>query len=76
LLGPSTITSKANYIYTEKGFYDTKRNKAHFLNKSYIKYNDRVIRGDSLYYDRTKEFASALLKDIMPKCIRKRTPFL
>ena len=59
LLGPSTITSKANYIYTEKGFYDTKRNKAHFLNKSYIKYNDRVIRGDSLYYDRTKEFASA-----------------
>ena len=59
LLGPSTITSKANYIYTEKGFYDTKRNKAHFLNKSYIKYNDRVIRGDSLYYDRNKEFATA-----------------
>jgi lipopolysaccharide export system protein LptA len=58
-LGPSTITSKANYIYTEKGFYDTKRNKAHFLNKSYIKYNDRVIRGDSLYYDRNKEFATA-----------------
>jgi lipopolysaccharide assembly outer membrane protein LptD (OstA) len=59
LLGPSTITSKANYIYTEKGFYDTKRNKAHFLNKSYIKYNDRVIRGDSLYYDRNKELATA-----------------
>ncbi len=59
LLGPSTITSKANYIYTEKGFYDTKKNKAHFLNKSYIKYDDRIIRGDSLYYDRNKEFASA-----------------
>jgi lipopolysaccharide export system protein LptA len=59
LLGPSTITSKANYIYTEKGFYDTKKNKAHFLNKSYIKYDDRIIKGDSLYYDRNKEFASA-----------------
>jgi lipopolysaccharide export system protein LptA len=59
LLGPSTITSKANFIYTEKGFYDTKKNKAHFLNKSYIKYDDRIIRGDSLYYDRNKEFASA-----------------
>ncbi|OOG71074.1 OstA-like protein [Flavobacterium sp. A45] len=59
LFGPSTITSKTNYIYTEKGFYDTKKNLAHFLDKSYIKYDDRVIKGDSLYYDRTKEFASA-----------------
>ena len=59
LSGPSTITSKTNYIYTEKGFYDTKRNLAHFLRKSYIKYDDRLIEGDSLYYDRNKEFASA-----------------
>jgi lipopolysaccharide export system protein LptA len=58
LYGPSTITSKANYIYTEKGFYDTKKNLAHFLRKSYIKYNDRRIEADSLYYDRTREFAS------------------
>jgi lipopolysaccharide export system protein LptA len=59
LFGPSTITSKANYIYTEKGFYDTKRNLAHFLRKSYIKYDDRLIEGDSLFYDRNREFASA-----------------
>jgi lipopolysaccharide export system protein LptA len=59
LFGPSTITSKTNFIYTEKGFYDTKKNKAHFLDKSYIKYDDRIIKGDSLYYDRNKEFASA-----------------
>jgi lipopolysaccharide export system protein LptA len=59
LFGPSTITSKANYIYTEKGFYDTKKNLAHFLDNSYIKYDDRKIKGDSLYYDRNKEFASA-----------------
>ena len=59
LFGPSTITSKSNFIYTEKGFYDTKQNKAHFLDKSYIKYDDRIIKGDSLYYDRNKEFASA-----------------
>ncbi|WP_395051421.1 OstA-like protein [Flavobacterium sp.] len=59
LFGPSTITSKANYIYTEKGFYDTKKNLAHFLRKSYIRYDDRLIEGDSLYYDRNREFASA-----------------
>jgi lipopolysaccharide export system protein LptA len=59
LFGPSTITSKTNYIYTEKGFYDTKKNLAHFLRKSYIKYDDRRIEGDSLYYNRNIEFASA-----------------
>jgi len=59
LFGPSTITSKTNYIYTEKGFYDTKKNLAHFLRKSYIKYDDRLIEGDSLYYNRNIEFASA-----------------
>ncbi|CAD0008219.1 OstA-like protein [Flavobacterium salmonis] len=59
LFGPSTITSKTNYIYTENGFYDTKKNLAHFLRKSYIKYNDRRIEGDSLFYNRNTEFASA-----------------
>ena len=59
VFGPSTITSENDFIYTEKGFYDTKKNFGHFLNKSYIRYKDRLIRGDSLYYDRVKEFASA-----------------
>ena len=59
LSGPSTITSKKDFIYTENGFYNTKNNTGHFLNKSYIKYNDRLIRGDSLYFDRNRDFASA-----------------
>lgn len=59
VFGPSTITSKTDYIYTEKGFYDTKKNKAHLLTNSYIKYDTQIIRGDSLYYDRVKSFSSA-----------------
>ncbi len=59
LFGPSTITSKENFIYTEKGFYDSKKNIGHFLRKSYIKYQDRLIEGDSLFYNRNTEFASA-----------------
>lgn len=59
LFGPSTITSEQNFIYTEKGFYDSKKNVGHFLRKSYIKYNDRLIQGDSLFYNRNIEFASA-----------------
>ena len=58
LFGPSTITGTDNFIYTEKGFYDTKKNLARFVKNSYIKYKDRLIEGDSLYYDRNREFAS------------------
>ncbi len=59
LFGPSTITSKNNFIYTEKGFYDSKKNTGHFLRKSYIRYDDRLIEGDSIFYNRNNEFASA-----------------
>lgn len=59
LFGPSTITSDKNFIYTEKGFYDSKKNIGHFLRKSYIQYEDRLIEGDSIFYNRNNEFASA-----------------
>jgi lipopolysaccharide export system protein LptA len=59
LFGPSTITSEKNFIYTEKGFYDSKKNTGHFLRKSFIRYEDRLIEGDSIFYNRNNEFASA-----------------
>jgi lipopolysaccharide export system protein LptA len=59
VFGPSTITGKDNYIYTEKGFYDTKKNLSHLLTNSYIKYDTQIIKGDSIYYDRNREFSSA-----------------
>ena len=59
LYGPSTITSEENAIYTEKGHHNTKTNISHFLKKSKIYYGDRTISGDSLYYNKNIEFASA-----------------
>ena len=59
LYGPSTITSKENFIYTEKGFFDTKTNISHFTKNAKIEYDDRIITADSLYYDRNIGFASA-----------------
>jgi len=58
LYGPSTIKGKETFIYTENGVYNSKKNTGHFLRKSSIKYKDRLIEGDSLYYDRKIEFAS------------------
>lgn len=59
VFGPTTITGKDSFIYTEKGFYDTKKNLAHLLTKSYIKQDTQIIKGDSLYYDRNRQFSSA-----------------
>ncbi|MDO7173616.1 OstA-like protein [Mariniflexile sp. AS56] len=59
LFGPSTIITAESKTYTEKGFYDTKNKKGHAVKKSEIHYNNRIIQGDSLYFDDTTKFASA-----------------
>ena len=59
LFGPSTIVGEQSKIYTERGFYDTKTNKGHFQRNARIDYDNRIIIGDSLYFDRNKSFASA-----------------
>lgn len=69
LYGKSTITSKENFIYCEKGFYDTKANFSHFTKNAYIIYKDRRIEADSLYYDRNRDFASATNNIVMTDTI-------
>ncbi|WP_298262509.1 OstA-like protein [uncultured Lutibacter sp.] len=59
LYGPSTITTDGNKIYTEKGHHNSKTNISHFLKNSKIFYGDRTIEGDSLYYNKNIEYASA-----------------
>ena len=71
LLGPSTITSKQNSIYTEKGHHNSKTNISYFLKNSKIFYNDRTIEGDSLYYNKNIEFSSATGNIIVVDTINK-----
>ena len=59
LFGPSTIVGEKSKIYTERGFYDTKTNIGHFQRNAKIDYENRTVTGDSLYFDRNKNFASA-----------------
>lgn len=57
--GPTTIRSKENprnYVYTELGSYNSKTSES-FLNKnSKIYYNDKILSGDKLYYNRNTGF--------------------
>jgi len=58
-LGPSTIEDAASKIYCERGFYDTESDTGYFVKKSRIDYDNRIFEGDSMYFDRNKNFASA-----------------
>jgi lipopolysaccharide export system protein LptA len=59
VFGPSTIVNKEDYIYTENGFYDVKNDLGKMVKNSYIWYDKRKIEGDSIYYNKLKDFASA-----------------
>lgn len=59
LYGPSTIVGETSTIYCERGFYDTENDTGYFIKNSRIDYESRIIEGDSMYFDRNKDFASA-----------------
>ena len=59
LYGPTTITSETSKVYCERGFYDTKNDQGYFIQNSRIDYDNRQVFGDSLYFDRNRNFASA-----------------
>ncbi len=59
LYGPTTITSETSKVYCERGFYDTANDYGYFVKNSRIDYDNRQVYGDSLYFDRNRNFASA-----------------
>jgi len=59
MYGASTITGDAYKIYCERGFYDTKIESGYGIKNTKINYNNRIIEGDSLFFDKKTEFASA-----------------
>ena len=59
IFGPSTIIGEDNRIYCERGFYDTKEDFGHFQRNAKIDYDNREVLGDSMYFDRKLNFASA-----------------
>lgn len=51
-LGPTTITSKNDFIYCENGWYNTNTNTSKFFENSYLYSDNKIITGDTLYYER------------------------
>ena len=59
MYGPSTIVGETYTIYCERGFYDTKVESGYGIKNTRIDYNNRIVEGDSVYFNKAKEFASA-----------------
>ena len=59
LYGKSTIVSETSTVYCERGYYNTRADKGYFVKNSRVDYNNRILYGDSIYFDRNKSFASA-----------------
>ncbi len=75
VFGPSTISSKTDYIYTENGFYDTTNDIGKLKKNSHIIYNSRRIEGNDIFYDRKKNFSKLInnvkITDTINKLIAK-----
>lgn len=59
-LGPTTITSENNFIYTEDGWYNTVNDKSKFYKNAYLFSENKMIEGDTLYYDRNLGFGEII----------------
>lgn len=59
LYGESTIESETSTVYCERGYYNTRSNIGYFVRNSRVDYNNRILYGDSIYFDRNSSFASA-----------------
>lgn len=59
LYGPSTVTSESSKVYCEKGFYDTQKDEGHFQVNAKVDYDFRTLVGDSIFFRRENNFASA-----------------
>ena len=59
LYGDSKIEGEAYTIVCERGFYDMNREKGIFKQNATLYYDNKIIRGDSLYFESERNYAAA-----------------
>ncbi len=59
LFGKSKIKGEAYTILCERGFYDMEREKGIFKKNATLFYDNKIIKGDSLYFESQRDYAAA-----------------
>jgi lipopolysaccharide export system protein LptA len=58
--GPANLYGKDDHIYSEKGWYDTRTNRAELSLNNRIQHLEQVLMGDWIYYDQENEYGKAV----------------
>ena len=69
--GATTITGQDYKVYCERGFYDTRKEEGYFMKNATIDYDFKTLKGDSLYFDKKRSFASATNNIVVIDTINK-----
>jgi lipopolysaccharide export system protein LptA len=59
LFGNSKIRGEAYTIECERGFYDLERERGVFKKNATLYYDNKIIKGDSLYFESESDYAAA-----------------
>lgn len=66
IVGPTTIVSDSNIIYSQRGWYNTETDKAILYDRSLLVGNNGIkLTGDTLYYDRVAGYGEAFSNMIL-----------
>lgn len=66
IVGPTTIVSDSNIIYSQRGWYNTETDKATLYDRSLLVGNNGIkLTGDTLYYDRVAGYGEAFSNMIL-----------
>ncbi|MFO8236577.1 MAG: OstA-like protein [Bacteroidales bacterium] len=74
-IGPTDIYNDSSYLYCEEGWYKTQSNQFLFTKNAMYQKEERIIKGDTLFYDREANFGqikqSAEIIDTLQNIILK-----
>lgn len=71
IVGPTTIVSDSNIIYSQRGWYDTEADRATLFDRSLLVGNNGIkLTGDTLYYDRVAGYGEAFSNMVLTDSIR------
>lgn len=59
ILGPTDIYGEKDHIYSEEGWYDTRKDKTQLRKNNRIDYGEQVIVADTIFYDKENGYGYA-----------------
>ena len=71
IVGPSHITSGNSHIYSELGYYDTKKEQAQLMDRSVMDNKGKTLIGDSVWYDSRQGFSQAFRNVVFVDSVNK-----